>query len=198
MTANIWNCQYLCHAISGLKFLGVFAKLRKATNSFAIRLSVLLCARKNSAHTPHEFSWNLIFEDIRKSVEKIQISWNLTRITGTLDEDQYVLMIVSTSYLLRLRTVSRKSCRENKNTHFVYSNFFFSENQAFYEIMWKNSLEQGRPQMTIWRMRAACWIPKVTARHSEYVIIVAFPGQQWSREHVSMLRYTYTACLAHM
>ena len=27
-------------------------------------------------------------------------------------------------------------------------------------IMWKNSVDLGRPQMTIWRMRVTCWIPK--------------------------------------
>ena len=28
--------------------------------------------------------------------------------------------------------------------------------------MWKNIVGRGRPQMTIWRMRIACWIPKTT------------------------------------
>jgi len=32
-------------------------------------------------------------------------------------------------------------------------------------------------------------------RHSEYVILIAFPLQQWLRERTSMLRYTYIACL---
>ena len=31
-----------------------------------------------------------------------------------------------------------------------------------------------RPHMTIWRMRIACWMPKVTRTHSEYVIRNAF------------------------
>ena len=29
--------------------------------------------------------------------------------------------------------------------------------------------------MAIWRMRIACWIPKATNTHSEYVILTAFP-----------------------
>jgi hypothetical protein len=49
--------------------------------------------------------------------------------------------------------------------------------------------------MTIWRMRIACWIPKATNTHSGYVILIALPLQQWLRESVSMLRYTYIACL---
>jgi len=28
--------------------------------------------------------------------------------------------------------------------------------------MWKNVVEQDKPQMTIWCMRIACWIPKTT------------------------------------
>ena len=36
------------------------------------------------------------------------------------------------------------------------------ENRADYEIMWKNVVEPGRQQVTIWLMRSACWIPKVT------------------------------------
>jgi len=40
--------------------------------------------------------------------------------------------------------------------------------------------------MTIWRMRTACWIPKATDTHSEYVIFNAFPLQQWLHENTSM------------
>ena len=47
--------------------------------------------------------------------------------------------------------------------------------------------------MTIWRMRVACWIPKATKTRSEYVILIAFPLQQWLQEHASVLRHTYTA-----
>ena len=46
--------------------------------------------------------------------------------------------------------------------------------------MWKNNVEPGRPQMTIWRVRIACWIPKATNTHSEYVIHMAFALQQFS------------------
>jgi len=38
----------------------------------------------------------------------------------------------------------------------------FYENHAVYEKTWKNIVERGRPQMTIWRTRIACWIPKAT------------------------------------
>ena len=39
------------------------------------------------------------------------------------------------------------------------------------------------------------WIPKATDTHSEYVILLAFPQQQWLHESTSMSRYAYIACL---
>ena len=56
-------------------------------------------------------------------------------------------------------------------------------------MKWKNIVERCGPPMTIWRMRIACWIPKATKTHSEHVILVAFPQQQWLHEHASTLRY---------
>ena len=43
--------------------------------------------------------------------------------------------------------------------------------------------------MTVRRMRIACWISKDTHthKHSQYVIFIAFPLQQWLQERASML-----------
>jgi len=72
--------------------------------------------------------------------------------------------------------VSDKICRGNQNTHFVFSNsFFFFENRAVYEAMWKNIVERVRPHVKKWSMRISRWIPKATDTHSEYVILIAFP-----------------------
>ena len=35
---------------------------------------------------------------------------------------------------------------------------------------------------------------KATNLHSEYIILIAFPLQQWLYARTSMLRYTYIAC----
>jgi len=51
--------------------------------------------------------------------------------------------------------------------------------------------------VTIWRMRVVCRIPKATNTHSEYVMLIALPLQQWLHERVSMLRYKYSACLVN-
>jgi len=42
--------------------------------------------------------------------------------------------------------------------------------------MWENVIVPGRPQMTIWGLSIACWIPKATNTHSEYVILLLFQG----------------------
>ena len=55
--------------------------------------------------------------------------------------------------------------------------------------------EPDGPQMTIWRMRIARWIPKTTNTSSEYVMLNAFPLQQWLREGSSVLRYSNMASL---
>ena len=40
--------------------------------------------------------------------------------------------------------------------------FFFFENNADYEIIWKNIVEPERPQMTKWRVRSSRKIAKAT------------------------------------
>ena len=73
------------------------------------------------------------------------------------------------------------------------------------ERMFKLFVEQESPQITILRMRFTCWITKVTHTHARaqahththtvYLILTAFPRQQWFRERASFLRYTYIASL---
>jgi hypothetical protein len=70
---------------------------------------------------------------------------------------------------------------EKIGTHIVRSVTLF-EIRAVYEIMWKDIVELDKPQMTIWRMRIACWIAKATNTHSECVMLIAFPRQQGLRE----------------
>ena len=85
-----------------------------------------------------------------------------------------------------MRNVLGKLSRKFKNSHFS------PLKSCLYEKMWKNIVQPGRPQMTIWRMHSSCWIPKATNTHSQYVILIAFPLQQWLHERASMLRYTYS------
>ena len=81
------------------------------------------------------------------SVKKKKFRYNRTRITGTLNADLLTFFVISRPFLLRMRNVSEKSCRENQNTHFVFSNVFFFETRAICEIVWKNIVDLGRAQM---------------------------------------------------
>jgi len=62
--------------------------------------------------------------------------------------------------------------------------------------LWDNVakyVEPSMPQITIRRMRIACWIPKATNTHSEHVLLTACPLQQRLHELALMLRYMYIA-----
>jgi len=69
-----------------------------------------------------------------------------------------------------MKNVSDKSCKENDNTQFMFI-IFFLENRDIYEIMWKNNVERGRPQMTEWHMRIPCWTTKTHKQNMEYVLL---------------------------
>jgi hypothetical protein len=93
-----------------------------------------------------------------------------TTITGTSLEDRYTFLIISRSFLLRMRNVSDKSCTENQNTHFVFGNFF-TKIVSVNEKMWENVVvRQTKGDDIIRGMRTACWITEATNTHSEYVI----------------------------
>ena len=53
-------------------------------------------------------------------------------------------MIISHSFLFRMRPVPNKSCTETQNTQCVCNNL--SRNPAIYEIMWKKSQADNRRQ----------------------------------------------------
>jgi len=82
---------------------------------------------------------------------------------------------------------------DKAKTQIVYPVTFF-ENRAVSDTMWKQFAEPDKPQMTLRRMRFACWISKAADTHSEYAILTSCPLQQWFQENASMLRI-YVPCL---
>ena len=97
-----------------------------------------------------------------------------------------------------MRNVSGNSCRENKNIHFLSRKvfliyFLFKGSRAIRDIV-----EADRLQVIVWRMRIAYWISKATNTHSEYVILIACPRQQWLPERVPVLSYRYVTCLVFL
>jgi len=67
---------------------------------------------------------------------------------------------------------SKKKKKKSKHTFHVQNPLFL--NRVASEKMWRNVVQSGRPQMTIWRMRIACRIRKSTNTHSEYVTLTTF------------------------
>ena len=176
-------------------FLSAFAKLRKATNSF---LSVRLSARTDG--TPMlPLDGNLIFEFFFKSVEKIQVLLNLTRITGTLLEDLYTFFL---SYLaqfcLKIEIFQTKRV-EKIETHFMSSTFFslFLENRGVYEIMLKIFYSRAGHR---WEYDACAWhvgyISLHTHTHTHRICntYCSYTATTVGRT-LPMVHYTYIACL---
>jgi hypothetical protein len=113
--------------------------------------------------------------------------------TGILHENQNTFLIISRSALHRMVNVSDKCCRGNQK-HILCSTDF-SESRSVYE-KFKSIVEPYRPELKIWCILIACCLPKATNTQSEYVILTAFPLQQWLHERTWMLRYMYIACFA--
>jgi len=55
--------------------------------------------------------------------------------------------------------------------------------------------EQAIDNNKIRPMRFACLITEATNTHSEYVICLAFPQQQWLHDRASFLHFTFIASL---
>ena len=126
--------------------------------------------------------------------ETLKFHENRTRIMSTLQEDQYTFLVIFRLAFLRMRNVSHKRCRGNKNTDFMFNNFFFQKLRRVWDKVEKYC-RGGQATAKIWGKRVACWVPNATNTHSEYVILIDFPLQQRLHERASKLRYTYIACL---
>jgi len=61
-------------------------------------------------------------------------------------------------------------------------------------MLWEIILERGGTQMARWRKHIARWITTATNTQSEYVMLIAFPQQQWLHERASVLGYTLSCC----
>jgi hypothetical protein len=114
---------------------------------------------------------------------------------GTWHKDLRTFMITSCWILLRIKNVSVKSCRGNQNTHFMFSNAFWKLCCLWHNVEKHSRARQATDNKIVWHMHTACWITKATDTHSEYVILIPFPLQQWLHTRASMLRYMHTAYL---
>ena len=158
----------------------------------SVRLS--FCPHGTTLIPVDAFSRTFIYLRIfRISVEKIPVSYQ----SGTENRyftwrSVYIFLTISHSVLRRMRNISNKGCRENQNTHFMFSNVYLKKKSYRLWDNVENILEPDRPRMTIWRMRIAFWIPKTANTHSQYVIVSAYPLPQWLYKGTSM--FLYTSC----
>jgi hypothetical protein len=101
------------------------------------------------------------------------------------------MLLYLTQFLLELE---KFQVVEKIKTHILRFKFFL-ENRAVYEITCKNTVQSGRPQMTMWPMCIACFIHKATNTYTEYVILNAFPLHNG---RTKALRCTHIACLVSL
>jgi hypothetical protein len=128
-------------------FLGAFAELRNSTISgvMFVRTSDRM-EQLNSQRT--DFHKILHLSKYHKSDEETQISLKSDKINRYFAwRPKYIRDNISVNSSQNDKCF-RQICTQNQNTHFVVNNFFFSK-KVVYEIMWKNTTELGRPQMTI-------------------------------------------------
>jgi hypothetical protein len=118
--------------------------------------------------------------------------------TGTLHEDVPTLTTASRWILLRMRNILGKTCRENKNTNYVFRNFFSRKSRCLLDNAKKCGGDWGATNYaTVWNIRVASWISKATCTQAnayahapshprtsmltrtkyEYVVHIAFHGK---------------------
>jgi hypothetical protein len=110
-----------------------------------------------------DFHFLKIFRENSYLIKIPQEKWVLPMNTKCIFMEVFHLIF------LRMRNFSYKSCRENQNTHFGCSNFFFFffENRAVYEIMWGKYCRAGQATNSsrISYIRFPCYIPKPMGTH---------------------------------
>jgi len=160
--------------------------------SMSVCLAALPPAWNNSAPTGliiMKFDIWVFFENISNNIKFDQ---SLTSITGTLHKGRYIFW----SYLAQFvewETFQTKVVQKIK-THFLFNNFF-----------WKSCYLRDNVQKYCRAVRttddnmrhALCMLDTLgytKKTHSEYVILIAFPRQQWSHKRASLLGDTYFGC----
>jgi len=109
---------------------------------------------------------------------------------GTLHEYQYIVLIIS-RWVLPWMKMFKKNVEEMK-THISYSITFVKKKKStVHEIMWKNFVQLGRPQMTIWRMCIAYWTPKATNTLSEYITHCFSTATMVALTHLNVAQYVH-------
>ena len=94
-----------------------------------------------------------------------------------------------------MRNVLDKRCRENENTHFIFSNVFRKWHRLWDNVE-KYSVDRGaRNDVTTWRIRVACWISKSIRTYSHARVHAPVYPHARTRKHAHTDQYV-THCLS--
>ena len=135
----------------------------------------------------HEIWYLSIFQ---KFVKKLQLWLNSVKNNGYFTWSP-VFICDHIRNFFRMQNFQMKVTEKNK-TYFFLITF---PQKLCHLWVWKSMVEPDRLQMTVQRIHFACWIPNPTDTHSEYVILITLPQQQWLCGFASMLRW-YVHCLS--
>jgi len=133
------------------------------------------------------FSCNLIPEYFQNTVAKFQVSLKPDKNNGYCTWRPIIHFCLYLAQLFLAWEMFLLKVVDEIKTQFICRNFlfFFFRKSSCCAVVWKNIVEPDRQQVTLWRMRIACWIPKVTNTRSECVIFISFPLQQCFHERTS-------------
>jgi hypothetical protein len=165
--------------------------LRKATISCVISVRPSVRPRWTTQLPLDEFFKKFdIWVFFSQICKKIQVSFKSDR-NNTTDID---FVWYFAEFFLEWEMFQTKAVEKIK-THILYSITLFLRKSC---CLWDNVEKycragQAAVDNKIWHMGIACWIPQATHTYPDYVILIAFPLQQWLHERASMLWYTYSA-----
>jgi hypothetical protein len=115
--------------------------------SISLIISVCVSTWNNSAHTGQIFTKFEYFPKICQENASFTKIWQEQQVLYTKTELHFLWI----SFLLRMKMFQTKVVEKIK-THVLSSKNFCLKNCAVYEIVWKNTVEPDRLQMTLWCM----------------------------------------------
>ena len=166
--SSAWNGSFVAHwsYCHEIWYRNIFRKSVEKIQVFSSRTRITANLHEDS----YTCTWRQLYIYMKTAVHLHEDSYTFTwrqlyiytKTAIHLHEDNYTFMIISCSFVPRIRNVLDKWCRENQNPHFVFSNCF-SENLAVYE----NVENYGRAkQATEYNIIRRKCIPKATNTHS--------------------------------
>ena len=96
-------------------------------------------------------------------------------------------MMASRRVLFKMRSISASSCKKIKVHTLCLVTFFITSCRLWDNVEKYVRARQDTDNGITRRMRFVWLITKATDMHSEYIIVIAFPRQQWLRERASVL-----------